>query len=607
MKAFSTQICLVALTLLIASTGCGPQGAHEPDQTSEALSWAKGAVWYQIFPERFRNGDAANDPVKSSVVKDNIKSWQVQPWTSDWYALQPWEKERGQSFYEVVFDRRYGGDLVGVIEKLDYLSELGIDVIYFNPIFEAHSLHKYDASTYHHIDNNFGRDRARDLQAIKSETENPDTWSWTSADKVFLELIEKAHAKGIRIVIDGVFNHCGTEFWAFQDVVQNQQASRYSEWFDVLSWDDPATPDTNEFDHKGWWGYKPLPEFKEDEQGLIPPVRDYIFNITRRWMDPNGDGDPSDGIDGWRLDVAKDVSVVFWEDWYRLVKSINPAAITVGEIWEEAGEWIEKKRFDAVMNYPFAYPAIDFFVDRETQIASSQFDKELARVRQLYSAETNLIMMNLVDGHDTDRIASMIMNPDRKFDRDAGPWHNQQYDPTKPDARARKIQKLIALFQMTYIGAPMIYYGDEAGMWGADDPDDRKPMLWGDLKYEDETYSSVLPDNTVRDKVEFDAVMFDYYKNLIRLRHENPPLQLGTMRGILTDDERRIYGFSRAHDGETLVVLLNNNEESQDVRVPVGFPAAQVLDLLSGKQYPVSDGEVHLSVGAFAGAVLKKL
>ncbi|RMF60411.1 MAG: alpha-amylase, partial [Calditrichaeota bacterium] len=311
-----------------------------------SLTWAQGAVWYQIFPERFRNGWTGNDPIKERVVGDRAWEWHVHPWTADWYKMQDWEKARSDRFYDVVFYRRFGGDLVGVVQKLDYLKELGIDAIYFNPIFEAPSLHKYDATTYHHVDNNFGYNREGDWQAIQAEKDDPSTWSFTSADSVFLDLIVQAHKRNIKIVIDGVFNHCGDTFWAFRDVVEKQQKSRYRSWFDVTRWDDPATPDTNEFDYKSWWGFKAHPEFREDENGLVEPVKRYIFNITKRWMDPNGDGDPSDGIDGWRLDVIQDVAPAFWEEWYRLVKSINPDAITIGEIWDKAPDWIQHKRID---------------------------------------------------------------------------------------------------------------------------------------------------------------------------------------------------------------------------------------------------------------------
>ena len=256
--------------------------------------WAKGAVWYQIFPERFNNANTANDPTAERIgAPDN---WEITSWTSDWYQRTEWEQRMGPQFRDFVFTRRYGGDLQGVIDKLDYLDDLGITAIYFNPVFDAVTLHKYDASMYRHIDRFFGPDPEGDTAIMQQEDPaDPSTWQWTSADSLFLQLIEKAHAQNIKIVIDGVFNHTGHDFWAFRELKEKQQQARTKNWYDVISFDDPATPDTSEFDFHGWWGYKGLPEFKEVDGNLVEPVKEHIFAISRRWMDPNGDGDPSDG------------------------------------------------------------------------------------------------------------------------------------------------------------------------------------------------------------------------------------------------------------------------------------------------------------------------
>ena len=421
--------------------------------------WAKDAVWYQIFPERFRNGDTRNDQTSPDLEIGPERGWNISPWTSDWYKLQPWEEKHSKRFYGNVFERRYGGDMQGVIDKLDYLSDLGITAIYFNPVFDAISLHKYDASTYHHIDRNFGPDPQGDLQLIKLESDDPATWKWTSADSLFLKLIRESHTRGIKVIIDGVFNHCGTRFWAFQDVVKNQQRSRYATWFDVRQWDDPSTPQ-NEFKHKGWWDVQELPEFWEGDSSFARPVWNYFFNITKRWMDPNGDGNPSDGIDGWRLDVGNEVSHLFWKGWRKHVKSINPDAYIVGEIWDDASKWLAGDEFDAVMNYPFARAVVRFFIDTDgRRLKPSEFDRELATIRKDYPGEISYVLQNLIDSHDTDRLASMIMNPNRKYDDQNGLRNNPNYDVGKPTAGARRLQKLILLFQMTYVGAPMIYYG----------------------------------------------------------------------------------------------------------------------------------------------------
>jgi glycosidase len=210
---------------------------HQKFSLESSPKWACGAVFYQIFPERFRNGDSNNDP---SFDKSS-PTGRAHQWTSNWYALSEDERAYSPNFYDNVFRRRYGGDLQGVIDKLDYLADLGVDAIYFNPLFEAPSLHKYDATLLHHIDVNFGPDPAGDLEIIAKENpEDPSTWQWTSADKLFLKLISEAHRRNIRIIIDGVFNHTGRSFWAFQDILKNQEKSRYRDWYQIISWDDSA-------------------------------------------------------------------------------------------------------------------------------------------------------------------------------------------------------------------------------------------------------------------------------------------------------------------------------------------------------------------------------
>ena len=318
---------LILPVLILAQTG--------PD-------WVPDAVFYQIFPERFRNGDPANDPtlasLKGSYPHDNTSAWSVSPWGADWYKLQPWETANGKGFYFNAQRRRNGGDLQGIIDKLDYLVDLGINAIYLNPVFESHSLHKYDTESYFHIDNNFGPDPQGDRKIMARENPaKPATWRWTAADKLFLKFIKLAHQRGIRVIIDGVFNHVGLRFWAFQDVRKNGQKSAYKNWFTIRSWDDPET-EQDEFEYTGWVGVRELPELREDDDGLVPPIRAHIFAAVKRWMDPNGDGDPSDGIDGWRLDVAEMVHHNFWKDFRTHVKKINQNAYITAEIFWDDGQ-----------------------------------------------------------------------------------------------------------------------------------------------------------------------------------------------------------------------------------------------------------------------------
>ena len=242
--------------------------------------WTRYAIWYQIFPERFYNGDPGNDPTPAEManawpyfVPDG---WQIHPWTSDWFQLHPWEEniawherfsyaQEGQPSFNLSAGlRRYGGDLQGIIDKLDYLSELGITAIYLNPIFESPSLHKYDAALYRHVDNNFGPDPEGDRKIWESEDPlDPSTWQWTAADRLFLKLIDACHQRGMKIIIDGVFNHTGNNFWAFRHLEEHQEASPYKEWYTVKKWDDPATPE-NEFSYVNWGGADDLPEIRQD-------------------------------------------------------------------------------------------------------------------------------------------------------------------------------------------------------------------------------------------------------------------------------------------------------------------------------------------------------
>ncbi|RMF06190.1 MAG: glycoside hydrolase family 13 protein, partial [Candidatus Neomarinimicrobiota bacterium] len=479
------------------TTGCGLRAAP-PD-------WARDAIWYQIFPERFYNGNRANDPTRESLRGtwpwEDQTEWDITPWTSDWYQFQPWEEANGHPFNWQFQLRRYGGDLEGILQKLDYLDSLGVNAIYLNPVFDSPSSHKYGAAYYHHIDRYFGPDPAEDSRRLARENPaDPRTWVWTTADSLFLRLIREVHRRHMHLIIDGVFNHVGLTFWAFQDVIQQREASPYWSWFHIEGSHLPDQSTLNQYQSLPDYFLRPgdpplrytgyvadLPAFRQDEYGPIPPVRDHIHAVVRRWMDPNGDGNPEDGVDGWRLDVAERLQPAFWslfEDW---VEEINPQAYLTGEIWWQdyrnniqynAAPWLTDDIFDAVMNYRFTAAMAQFFIDRKQAITPRELDRTLARIRSDYGYETSLVLMNLLDSHDMERIASATVNPDRWIDHANNLQYNREFDIRKPNAGERRVQKLIVAFQFTYPGAPYIYYGDEAGMWGADDPDCRKPMVW---------------------------------------------------------------------------------------------------------------------------------
>ena len=551
--------------------------------------WANGIIWYQIFPERFANGDTANDPDAKKVFvngKNIPEGWSIRKWTSNWFKQSDWEKQAGGNFGRHLVERRYGGDLQGIIDHLDYLKNLGVGAIYLNPIFEAVSLHKYDASTYHHIDINFGPNPEGDKKIISSESpDDPSTWKWTSADKLFLKLIEEVHKRGMKIIIDGVFNHTGIQFWAFQDIIKNGKDSKYKDWYEIVSFDDPSTPE-NEFDYKGWSGGKSLPQFNRTKNDLMPCPKQYIFYSTKRWMDPNNDGDPSDGIDGWRLDVAREVPLGFWRDWNKLVKSINPEAVIIGELWEISPDFISDNGvFDSQMNYNYAFAVNKFFVAEKTKIPVSDFIDKLKEIDKNYPEKNLYILQNLVDSHDTERISSMIANPDRDYDR-KGNADNSDYNPGKPSANDYEKQKLIAAFQMTYRGAPMIYYGDEVGMWGADDPHDRKPMIWDNLKYDDEIIdaASGFKKGWGSYKVEQNKDLLNYYKKIISIHNNSKALTKGDIQFLYSNDKTSSFAFERTFDDDKIITVFNIGKNTAEFDIPLNSPKVLFTELLSGEE-----------------------
>lgn len=582
--------------------------------------WSKQAVWYQIFPERFSNGDKSNDPkpidLEGGWPYDVPSGWQIHPWTSDWYKLQPWESKNGHDFYWNAGVRRYGGDLQGIIDKLNYLQKLGITAIYLNPMFESPSLHKYDASMYHHVDNNFGPYPQKDVEIWSQENPNdPKSWEWTTADKLFLKLIDECHKRGMKIIIDGVFNHTGTTFWAFQDIVKNQQSSKFKDWYTIKKWDDPNTKE-NEFQYVGWLGVKDLPEIREDENGIVTGPKEHIHAVVQRWMDPNGDGNSSDGIDGWRLDVAEMVNHKFWKEFRSWVKNINPEAYIVGEIWWDDwknykmmnGEpWLQGDEFDAVMNYRFARALKNFIINKKESIGPQGFIDSLQTLFKEYQTENFYSLMNLLDSHDVERVPSMIVNPDLLYDHGGNPGQTKSFDVRKPNKKEREIQKLLVGVQFTLPGAPQIYYGDEAGMWGGDDPDCRKPMVWKELKYESEmSHPFGLPRQ--KDEVKFDDDLFQWYKKMATIRNENNALSLGEVQFHVVDEERKILAYKRTLNNETIFVVVNNNENSNQINIKYGSFLSRktnFVDLVKNKKVVSNDDSFQLLLNPYQIVILK--
>jgi cyclomaltodextrinase / maltogenic alpha-amylase / neopullulanase len=600
------NIILISVIVIFNFINCNN---FQERSTLNVPEWAKKAVWYQIFPERFCNGDTSNDPTIQDLEGGwphfTPEEWQIHPWTSDWYKLQSWEKKYRKDFYWCAGLRRYGGDLQGVLDKLDYLQALGINAIYFNPVFESPSLHKYDATMFHHIDNNFGPDPERDREIWNSENPgDPTTWQWTTADSLFLKLIKECHDRGIKVIIDGVFNHVGNTFWAFMNVIKNQQNSPYKDWFYIDKWDKPDTPE-NEFKYEGWIGVKELPELKEDENGLISGPAEYVHAVVKRWMDPNKDGDPSDGIDGWRLDVAEKVNINFWKTFRTWVKALNPDSYITGEIWWEdwgknkmfnAAPWLQGDTFDAVMNYRVAKAIKNFVIDKKEKISTQEFVDANRQIHSDYLWENVLVCQNLMDSHDVDRLSSQIVNPDRWYDHYANPGQNPQYDVRKPnEAEILKLHLVLAI-QMTLPGAPMIYYGDEAGMWGGDDPDCRKPMVWKELNYEQEI-AHPTGKSRPKDEVFFNNDLFNWYKKMIRIRKENPAISLGEIDFFMNEKKNNVLGYKRNYKNQTVWILVNNSEKQRTVNLDLSvFEDAKdvLIDLITEEKIEVTQEVLSL-------------
>jgi cyclomaltodextrinase / maltogenic alpha-amylase / neopullulanase len=596
------NIKIFSVLLVVLSIQITAQNTSVPD-------WAKKAIWYQIFPERFCNGDKLNDPtpeaMKGAWPYFVPEGWQIHPWTSEWYKLQPWEIKTGKDFYWNSGVRRYGGDIQGILNKLDYLKNLGINAIYLTPMFESPSSHKYDATMYHHIDNNFGPDPKKDREIWSKENPgDPSTWQWTTADKLFLKLIQECHKRGMKIILDGVFNHTGTTFWAFQDIVKNQQNSKFKDWYTIQVWDDSSTG--KKFDYEGWLGIKDLPRIHEDQNGLVTGPREHIHAIVKRWMDPNGDGNTNDGIDGWRLDVAEQVEHNFWKEFRIWVKEINPEAYIVGEIWwddwknykmMDASPWLKGDEFDAVMNYRFARAVKNFVVNKKDQVKPQGFIDSINTLYKQYPKENNYVMMNLFDSHDVERVSSQLVNPDFLYDHGGNPSPTSNFDIRKPNAEEIQKQKLMVGIQFTLLGAPQIYYGDEVGMWGGDDPDCRKPMVWKEFKYETEV-AHPLGHPRKPDEVNFNSDLFKWYQKIISIRNQNKVLAFGSINFNYVDDQNKILGYTREYKGEKIFILLNNSAEKKTItstKIESLLNTKTMTDLVNRKRIDMNKNELTLN------------
>ena len=624
---------IVSIVLIISLLSCNNTSkiSHTTGESvlsfEEAPAWSQNAIWYQIFAERFRNGDSLNDPtiedIKTSYPHTYSKNWAVTPWGQQWYKLSSWEKEEyNNDFYKAVQSRRYGGDLQGVLDKLDYLQNLGITAIFFNPLNDSPSLHKYDATNYAHIDHTFGPDPKGDLELMKSEDPtNPKTWNWTSADKMFLKVIDEAHKHGMHVILDYSWNHTGTDNPIFKDIIKNQSKSKYKDFYMIKSFDNPSTSE-NEFDYDGWFGIKSMPEIKKVnvvnrvngnpyEGNIQKDAKQYIFDVSKRWLDPNNDGDTSDGLDGFRLDVADQIPMGFWRDYRKFVRSVNPETYLVGEIWWKTWPdslmnprpYLKGDIFDGVMHYQFYKPARRFFAEANGGYTPTEYRAELEKIFSNYRQSTKLAMMNMSASHDSPRLSTSFYNKG-KYKFNAKPQDNEQYKTNNPDKKTWEEVKQYLVHQYTFVGSPQIWQGDEFGMWGADDPDNRKPVIWNNYTYENETVS-YKGDAVTNDKVEINKELFSFYKKLIDIRKNNTELVYGDVNFIKTDDKNKIFAYSRKYKESTCFVIFNLNTTCQQIMIYTD-ELGTYTDLISNKEYTSTSSVLTITLDGKSEVILKR-
>jgi len=420
----------------------------------EVPEWTRGVVYYQIFPERFSNGDTGNDPAE-------CMAWGSEP-------------TRGNYM---------GGDLAGIIQKVDYLQELGIECIYLNPIFKGDFNHKYATTNYFQVDPSFG-----DAEVLH-------------------RLIEELHKRGIRIVLDGVFNHVGVYFEPFQDVLQNQRQSPYKDWFYITEY--PVRISHHCYECVG--AYKWMPKLNTANR----EVREFILKVMDYWIDEFK-------IDGWRLDVADEVDESVWLEARIRLKEKDPSIFLLGETWGSGLRLMSGNQMDAVMNYVFRDAVRDFFAFEK--IDAKEFDSRINAMLAKYPEVMNQAMFLPIDSHDTERFLSDCGMDNRKY-------------------------MLAAAFQMMFVGAPCVYYGDEVGIAGGNDPDCRKCMIWNEEEQDQQKRKE--------------------YQALISLRKQEKCIKTGGYAVNLS--EGRLYGFIRHQESSAVYVVINAGSQSKTTVIPVFY------------------------------------
>lgn len=472
-----------------------PMGLFEfpflnPVDIIKAPEWVKDAVFYQIFPERFANGDPSNDP-------DHIEQWSAQPKPNNFF----------------------GGDLQGVIDHIDHLKELGVNALYFTPIFEATTNHKYDTIDYMKVDPHFG-----DNELVK-------------------KLVCVCHENGIKVLLDAVFNHSGYHFPPFQDVVKHEGKSKYVDWFHVCNFPIQTEPRPNYHS----FAFEPkMPKLNTEN----PEVKEYLLNVTKYWIEEVG-------VDGWRLDVANEVDHQFWREFRQVVKDANPEAYILGEIWHNSLPWLQGDQFDAVMNYPVTNSTLDFFC--KGTIDANQFMSEIDAMHVTYPLQVNQAAFNLLDSHDTPRLLTICNEEQQRL-------------------------KLAVTFQLTYLGTPCIYYGDEIGLTGGPDPDCRKTMVWDEEKQ--------------------DRELFHFYKQMIALRKQYAALRTGSFTFLSAEKASKQVAYERKNQDDHFLIVMNAADQPASLQIDV--PEGTWLDVLQENSLETEGENLRVNLESMGCVILKK-
>lgn len=511
--------------------------------------WAKGAVFYQIYVDRFANGDPSNDVLDREYIYIGEPVTRVADWNK--YPAKMGVREF------------YGGDLQGVLDHLDYLQELGVDVLYLNPIFVSPSNHKYDIQDYDYVDPHFTtiavdegevlpEGALNNIQATKYISRVTDKRNLEASNAFFVKFVEEVHSRGMRVILDGVFNHCGSfnKWMDAERLYENQYGYEKGAYVDKNSpyhnyfkfYNEEEWPYNEEYD--GWWGHRTLPKLNYEESRQL---YEYILKIGRKWVSPPYN------VDGWRLDVAADLGYgeemnhQFWRDFRTAVKEANPEAIILAEHYDDPREWLEGDQWDTVMNYnAFMEPVTWFFTGMEKHSDEKRSDL-LGNTRAFldsmmyhmsrFQYPSLLVSMNELSNHDHSRFLT-------RTNQTVG--RTESMGPEAADANVNKgIMRAAVMLQMTWPGAPTLYYGDEAGVTGWTDPDNRRTYPWG---HEDQG-------------------LIEYHRKMIRIHKEHEALLTGSLKYL--EGAYKVICYGRFTAREKMVVLINGGFDEAKVRVPV--------------------------------------